>query len=961
MENNTEKFLYRVAKNIKEQGTNFEDTIIILPNKRSTRGLMDALKDVIGNTFLEPEILSISDLIAKVINDTKEAEKLPLIYYLYESYCKIFYDKHPLLAGEEKEPFAEFYLWGEKLLNDFDEIDKNLVNAETIFRNLKDYKDLESIPKDVLSEEQRKTLEDFFKIDFENGKVRKKFADIWNCLLEIYKDFNQKLDEKHLAYSGKLKRRFVESLNKDKDLFPDKKFFVVGFSTLDAAERKLFSILKDNNAAQFYWDIDKYYQDNPLQEAGIFIRDNKEQFKMNKEFLKNNFDRIEKNKQEINIINCAYETASLSYIRKWYEKIKAIEGVNLNECAIILNDESLISLVRRSLPKKEEEKEKVQFNITMGYPFKQSGLYNDVIEIVDKLKEGDFTREKIHEAIKGKAKEKYNKPRWEFDMLKKVDETLCEFADAIKDIKPEDLPNSIIKNVVKQELNSLSIDIESEESQGVQVMGLLETRCLDFQHVLMLSTSDDNLPKLSSNTGFIPNSFKQAYNMMTLQRKAGIFAYYFYRLFHTAKTLDFVYTTESVGGNVKEMSRFLRQIKFELKDSSKTINEINMSANKRYDSTDKRRRLRGNNNKINMSANKRDSKVVKGQYAFKEEEVINDNKVVATDEKQKIVYREPQTITEKTRTISPSALNKLLDCELKFYLYKIKGLTEKDENDDKTHAIFGNVFHEAASIICSMPGYPTISDEEKAIEDALGKALTENKETDEGKRNKREEELKARQECVQRLHQDILKDYLRKLLKKDKDDKVTIIDLEKECSCELKIDDNTFVYLQGRLDRMDTLPDGTLRIVDYKTGGAKEHKFNKYPKHNTDFTIDEVLESMFEKKDNGERKKDGANYLFEICCYCYLVYRNEEKDIQPCLLYLADIDEMAIQFNKAPLVYNREFHTKFEEKLKEHLKKTFDKTAGDFYEGVLLSDDVTKKCDYCDYKILCGVEEKDDD
>lgn len=882
------RFLYRVAKDIIDnelQG--LQDTMIVLPNRRAKRFLLEEIKEIKRPPFFSSEIRSVDDLVSSKIEDKKKADNLSLLYYLYKSYCNVYYSHHPLAEGQQQETFSEFYSWGSMLLNDFDELDKNLVNAQTIYTNLDEYSSLKVSASDILTQEQRAYLERFFAIDFEQSAIMQNFVKIWNCLYEIYEDFNNTLKKESLAYSGMLYREFVQRLERDEISFDCKSIKIAGFSVLNASERKIFRLLKEKYDTTFYWDYDKYYSDSssldmPPHEAGIFIRENKMSFPMNESFSKNNFDRISTSKQDIRFIKCTYESSSVTYIKKWLQQI---EYDNPKDVAIILNDESLIPMVLKSIDKN------IKTNITMGYPFRQSELYNDVLDAVLSLSKQEFTQDNVSKKILALA-ERYKKDKveavWQLDVLKAVDEKMKDFSRVFESIAKEDLTEAIMADVIKKDLNSMSIDLQSEAMDGIQVMGLLETRTLDFKYILMLSTTDNNLPNVSRPGGFIPDSFRKAYNMFSLERKVGLFAYYFYRLLHTAERMDIVYTTDTTEG-VREISRFCRQLKVEL---PKEIKEYSMVAN------------------------------------YAEEKFVKDY----TCSKEDFPFVESSS-TKSPRRLAPSNINSLLDCELKFYLNDVRYIREQSDNDgDSLDADFGTAFHNAANFLYEKyDGNPAlISNIEDAAKAAVEKALEEI----EGDENQ------ARLiRNITSMHKDMLVDYLKKLIEDDKAKGVKSIQGEQDIQGEIEVDGKK-VLLKGRIDRIDTDKNGQIRIVDYKTG----------KKSSQNVTI--LLFDAFECNNKGARKSK-MNYLFEILMYCYLLYHSKKGkvNIQPCLQYLSDIKDTDIMVDKQVLIYNEQTDKEFTTLLQEKLRSLLNKPEGEVYKRNI--NDAT--CKYCGFKLLCGV------
>lgn len=936
-------FLKQVATKIFEkEKTNLHDVMILFPNRRAIRFFFEYLKDCAkednlssnnNSVFFVPEIFSIDQMVISSMPDMHKGENLELLYILYSVYSQVLEkrylskDSNDIDKDIKIEPFDEFYFWGNTILNDFDQIDKELVDAKALFRNLQDYRDLQADPESYLTKEQIDLINRLFNTSIGGGEestIKNNFVSIWNCLSEIYEKFNQRLDELHIAYSGKMYREFARRLEENKIVLSCKKIKVIGFSVLNNVEKKIFRLLRDNFCTDFYWDYDKYYVEDKQNEAGIFIRENLTLYPQSEDMKDIEYDNIKQSKQEINIIEAPYETTSLAYIPKWLDEVtKQAENSdknkeNLSNIAIILNDETLIPLVLEIIPKQYEDK----INITMGYPFSQTWLYNEVKEKMNALVDDNkFNKQNVFEAIKeitqNITQNKENKNVWQIAILKKVCKSLLSFLSSIENVQKIQkeitsstdkdnlrIDGSIIKNIIKKELSSLKIDILSDGIAGVQLMGMLETRTLDFDYILMLSTNDDKLPHLNNESSFIPYSFRKAYNMMDIDRKAGVFAYYFYRLLHHVKRVDYLFVTVGSESKVNEKSRFVRQIEIEFPHYTKN-KQINFKS---------------------LTTNKGTNEEQTKRYPF--------------DIKQ-LGY-----IDEGKKYLSPSSLNNFIDCQLRFYLNNVLYLREDVADDEYLAIAFGNIFHNSINIFYNK--VQTLKNQNqfdgKDIDTLINNSIDEYLNKEESKKEKRV--------CGDEFHLELIKKYIKRVWNIDKNEKIEYLCGEKEYKVDLEIEGH-IVHLGGRLDRMDKVFVGTekvLRIVDYKTGTAKEMRFN------------EIKDLMFPQDTVKTRSESGINYIFEVLFYCYLAYKNgEATKIKPEIMYLSKMGEREIYCGKGNgkkvFYYDEDVHIEFERYLIELLKTLINKEKEEYpIYNMKFSD---KKCERCDYRILCYINKEE--
>lgn len=666
-------FLQKVAQDIKRHSNEYLlDLQVLFSNKRAIKYFKEELKKQSQETFFSPECKSIADFVEQY-SLLKVADEFSLIYQLFLSYKSV-------IGENDNESFETFYNWGKIILSDFDDIDKNLVDAKQVFQLIEEYKEIENA-FDYLTQEQKDLLESFFTIFEETSDLKKNFIRIWNCLAEIYCDFKEKLQQQGIGYSGMIYRDFLDRIKNGEIAFRNQNFAVVGFNVLNKCEESIFKILQDKYSVDFYWDYDEYYTFSSLQEAGIFMKENLKNFPHNKDFAKNDFNTITTNKEKINIIKTSFDNENAHYIKTWIKNLetKYKEDLEQNQIAIILGNENLLPFVIKSLPEKIGEKP-TTVNIAMGYPLSNIPLFNKIEEKIDEIqKEEKSIIEQIDELsnfINSKGISSYeNKVKQScFSIIK----MLNDFKRTLSFNKIEFLQNNFLKKTLLFLLRRLHIPFESDAVDGLQIMGLLESRNLNFKHVLVLSANDENIPRVNNINSFIPFSLRNAFGLIDQNKKIAVFAYYFYRLFQSRKDLDFIYSTIGSGGKTKEMTRFLFQLRLE---STIEFEEKSIS------------------------------------MPFAEQKEINaENLFKKTEEDLENL---------KSKSFSASMINTYLDCGRKFFFKYIKNL-EKIEESDISYLAFGNLFHKSAEFFvasdykaptdeCINKGFQQLKEEEKAI------------------------------------------------------------------------------------------------------------------------------------------------------------------------------------------------------------------------------------------------------
>jgi hypothetical protein len=931
---------------------------IILPNRRAGLFLQRHLANHVTQISWTPHIYTISDFIDEQ-SLLGLADPLDLFFRLYDIYRKYV---------EIPESMDEFYLWGEMMLRDFDELDKYLVDADMLFRNIIDLKELEE-PLAGLDPEQLEFIRQFWTGFHTGERTREKeqFISSWVLLPQLYKDLRFMLTEKGQAYQGMQYREIAErTLRGEVDYRWKGRTIVVGFNALNRCEKLIFSALH-KQGAEFYWDYDHQYIDSPGKEAGRFLRDNMDQYPPAAEL--EDFSGLEDGKR-YNIFELPTDVLQAKMVHRILEDKDAGTLHECTDTALVLCDEDLLLPVLMSLPGNISD-----INVTMGYPMKNTSVYSfidtllrmqhnirqgsggsvrfyhkDVIAILlhpyfRNLKEEateDLTLRILQENLvtveqvlfTGKLEQSIFRPvKGAADMLEylkilfnQILETLGGKEELMQDAldrafifhllthlnkletlvaRRTDIGTGILDRLLRKQLGTLRMPFEGEPLSGLQLMGILETRLLDFNHVILLSMNEEVMPGTPSIQSTIPYSLRLAFSMPAKEDKDAIYAYYFYRLLQRARRVDLLFNGGSEGLRTGEKSRYLHQLIF----------------------------------KHNLEV-RRPGLEVRARESTSLE--IPHSEVVELKLKQ---FR---SNAEEGRKLSPSAVNTYIDCSLKFYLKYIAGIGEADEvSEDIDPAGFGTVVHDTLNELYSgiadrNGGLMGREDLSQLLVSSLPEEALKKQFMKQHFKGRTREELEGRNIIIFR----VMLRYLIKIIRTDLAiAPFTLVSAEDNYQRKLQIEvagENLEICLGGKIDRVDMVG-GLIRVIDYKTGQTSQ-KFTS-------------LESLFQS-DYGSRNGAAMQILF----YSWLVgeaYPGEE--VMPGLygmkgLFGEEFDpalNMTSQRNEGRIETFRKLEEPFLHLLKEVLQKLFDPQV----PFVQRKED--QKCSYCDFAALCHRKYKD--
>ena len=827
-------FLEHVATSLLQRlGSNLSHVTVVFPGKRASLFLNQALAEQSSTPVWAPHYLTISELFQQA---TTMALADPI-----ESVCRLHaaYARHI----EDPQPLDRFWSWGEILLADFDDLDKHLVDASSLFTNIADLHGLDD--NSYITSEQEEALRAFFH-NFsleENSQIKLQFLRLWRHMGDIYSDLLATMSRDGILYEGALQRSVVQQIRQARlagdssagecPLFATEQkrrmtYAFVGFNVLNDVEQALFDELQARNQALFFWDYDTFYVDHS-HEAGYFLRQNLQRY--GNELSSDCFDNLRQPKQ-IDLVSATSENAQARFVPQWLEEHLTERE---NRTAVVLCNEQLLQPVLHSIPS-DGTPEAV--NITMGFPLSDTPVFSFVIALVSLQTEGyDASRQRFrttqlrtaqrHPFARLIGEQVWCRPVGEGpELLAYLLDCLAALAPHFSEDTPEvssfyrqlyveslfrtftaisrlrDLMQSesaplavgdhTLRRLLRTMLQTQSVPFHGEPAIGLQVMGVLETRALDFDNLLMLSVGEGFLPKTTSDTSLIPYSLREAFGLTTIRHKVAVYAYYFYRLIQRAGHITFVYNESNAGVRQNEPSRFLRQLLAET--------EFPISA----------KRLQA------------PTKVITSEPIVieKTEEMVRQLRSFYD-----IRSQEPGN---EAHPLSPTAINTYTACPLSFYYRYVRGITVNPDPDDGLDAIlFGLVFHQAAQLVYAelmkvgevvraQDIEPFVANGGIALDSYIREAF-------------RVEFFKDRPEeysGILIIARHVVQTYLLQLLKHDlKLTPFRVIKLEKWFGMTLSVGDIE-VRTGGYVDRLDEIRDPAvegglaLRVIDYKTGGT---------------------------------------------------------------------------------------------------------------------------------------------
>ncbi len=937
-------FLSEFAQISLQQGnTDYERTAIILPNQRAKRVLQKELVQGIGKTSFLPQIYTISDLM-ELLSPLKKQNKNKLLLLLYQVYGQF--------EHAQGKSFNSFLSWGALFLQDINEIDMQLAKAENIFTNLSEVKEIDtSFLKSQLSENQLN------------------YIQFYTILKEIYEQFISLLYEHKIGYEGLIYRDAAEHIGQYAGKLDYSHYFFVGFNALSPSEIEVIRYFRDHFSAEIFFDLDLfYYGKDKKTHISLFIDHIVKELHVNPvQKVNSHYSTIPKQvyisgvSQQVNqvmyaaeILNSmppeelnstavvfADESLLLPFLHAYdCSKANLTMGYPLKALPEYHLLETLINLVKNSnrflAADKNAERIFYHKDVMALYqnPLIRTSFFENedafdlfINELIQKNKVFMTYDEipKIHTlplpnlGLNGEAL----LHEWiNFFLLIEQEVSthgLCFIYLIIKELKnvidllhefpiQDEINMDIMDYFIRDALAGKTISMRGDFDKGLQVMGLLETRSLDFDHVIMLSVNEGIIPMGKSQNSLLLYEIKKYFKMPTFKEKDAIYAYHFFRLLQRAKTVHLIYDCDSQK-SVAEPSRFVRQLQFEVQ--SQQLQDV----------------IKIEQRQISIPPNQNETSAKISIH--KDESVLKDL--------QNIRY-------------SPSGLIQYINCPLQFYFRYVAKIKPLEEISEKIEAsILGLVIHQvleefANEIINAKNSVSDIiSSYEKNIEQHIESAFINNKiNSNELKKGK----LYLAFEVTKKY----LTSYLKKLREEFKDAPVVFLGTEVDVATTLMVDDIKVVY-HGKIDRVD-LSENKVLILDFKTGKVESDKLKVL------YDLEDIFEDSSYKQ------------AFQLLSYAFLYHKDSSEyahiktDTYECgiaslqslvsnnpnYIHLLKIEEN----NKTT---STEITTKilgeFEAQLIDLFRNLFDSKM-DFHQTENLDH-----CKYCDYQSICKRQNVD--
>jgi len=897
------------------------------------------------------------------------ADRVTLLLRLYDCYKEL---------NPKAEPLDEFIFWGDVILSDFNDVDKYLVDPRQLFTNVSDFRKIQDTYS-YLTENQRKAIMGFVShfndrngrltvdLGADNPDVKARFLQIWNLLLPLYEAYNASLSKDGLAYEGMVYRAFAERLGREpvsdvlgKICPHSSKFVFVGLNALNECEKTLMRRMRDAGIAEFCWDYSGDMIRDRRNRSSFFMEENVKEFPQS-----GKWDPDGVKVPEINVVSVPSSVGQVKMIPQIFD------GTQKN-CAVVLPDETLLMPLLNSMPEYIRE-----INVTMGYPMSGSGFYSLMADLsamqLHTVKRGDVwmfyhrqvrsvfsnsifrrvsDKETMEKVAKVKENAKYYIPQDDLSGTELLD---LLFRPVVTDVKSADgsqiraleeyqknviaslapmlkddremflelefageyyrsinvlsgtrldiLPATYIR-LLTQLIGGISVPFRGEPLKGFQIMGPLETRALDFDNLVIMSVNEGVFPKRNVSSSFVPPELRRGFGMPTYEYQDAVWAYYFYRMITRATNVWLLYDSRTEGLKSGEESRYIKQLQYHFK-------------------------------------------VPMTRYVAKAD-------LLKSSDADIIVKTEEDLARIASARLSATALQNYLACPAKFYYHTVKNLTAENEvSESLDSGMFGTVYHDTMwALYCGEEAMAAADGMDKTSKDRFKPMSWVGKDYIE-EWLKREKEIKTKVKsliCAQLnmtevtgrdiVVADVIVKYVLKTLQCDLEQiRKSGRDGFELCGLELKLSGDFAGHkFVGYVDRLDSFREGSVRVVDYKTGRVSDVEKGEI----TDANAETVAESIF-----GKNVKSRPKIALQFFIYDMLMEVNgltRDRQLDNCVYSVSGM------FSGLPETSAR--NARFYDIVSEKLKLLLDEISDPDVPFDRTED--RKVCEFCDFKMICG-------
>ncbi|QBA65271.1 PD-(D/E)XK nuclease family protein [Muriicola soli] len=866
-------FLEEVVSDIVSEKVVSDDLVLVVPSKRAGLFLLQVFAKTSTQPGFAPTIYTIEEFVGH-ISGLDYASNTQLIFELYQVYKS--------LHGDDADSFQDFSRWGNTLLQDFNEIDRYLIPQKKLFSYLSAIQETNHW---YLKPEKTPMIEAYIKF--------------WNSLGPLYDQFSQHLISQKKGYQGLIYRKASENIHEYTSQSEKGSHVFIGFNALNSAESTIIQSLIDQDRAEIYWDIDPFFVEDPIHDAGYFIRS----------YLKN-WPHFQKNplrgpvsnylgQKDINIIGVPRNVSQAKYVGSLLDTLIKDDECTQQSTAVILGDENLLNPLVNAIPDSVPA-----LNITMGLPLSHTPAtslfiefislyvnsagrgwyYSDVISFVSHpyvkrlFKKPESTLNLLYQEIREKNRV-YIQPEQihrlseedskilellfsrDYTSPQKLHDANLQLAQALKNcfesfgdsialeylVKIKTVLNEIglcldkydfivdlksFQSLFRELTNVETLDFYGKPLEGIQLMGMLESRNLDFETVIITSLNEGILPSGKTSGSFIPFDLKREFKMPTYKEKDAVYTYHFYRLLQRAKNIYLIYNTEPDVLEGGEKSRFISQL---------------------------------------LTENRAQGSITQIIATPPMHLVIPDNKSISKDTSVVSALSE-----RANKGFSPSSLSSYIRDPIEFYKKYVLGIREFEEVEENIAAnTFGTIIHHSLEQLYLPLVGSTLSPEalrelKPKIPDMVNASFKEHYPT--------VSLLDGKNLIAYSVIQRYLERFLELEIESCKNHKIELLAVEQKLRTSIEVQGLNFpVALKGTIDRIDK-KDGVLRILDYKTGNTKS----------TEVEIT-TWESIISDPDKGK--------AFQMMSYALMYYdKYPTENFEAAIIPFRDLDSSPLRF-----------------------------------------------------------------